>query len=417
MLEYEAYKTYYAYASREKTPKPKLKFLAKVAKSDKQKQPAVMLKTEVLVLLSEVSLIKAEQIKLATKRSKKDFHMSHVSSSGYGVDTQSKVPDEQQQKVTGTNEGASVRPEVPNVPKYNSKSDEESWTFSQDEDDADEETDVNYYKHKEGDDEDMEGEQEQDKEDDMYRVVNINLERSDAELTNAQSNQDTEDTHVTLTIVPLVVQQQSSSVSSHLFDQRVSALETEMFEFKQTNQFIEVVSSILGIVDNHLTSKMKEEVDVVVQRQTNKLKEEAQAENQEFLNQRGRDDQDKDEDPFDGSNQGSKRRRSGKEAESLTLSTHKESKHKIIVVTSLKIIEWFGYSYREEIIVRRQDDKLYKYREGEFKRLRRQNIEDMLLLLVQDKLPNHKLEERYALNVDLRIFTRRIVIQERMEDP
>ncbi|GJS63939.1 hypothetical protein Tco_0678503 [Tanacetum coccineum] len=40
----------------------------------------------------------------------------------------------------------------------------------------------------------------------------------------------------------------------------------------------------------------------------------------------------------------------------------------------------------------------------------------MLLLLVQDKLTNLNLEERYALNVALRIFTRRIVIQERMED-
>ncbi|GKC43006.1 hypothetical protein Tco_1060728 [Tanacetum coccineum] len=88
----------------------------------------------------------------------------------------------------------------------------------------------------------------------------------------------------------------------------------------------------------------------------------------------------------------------------------------IIAVTSLKIMRWFGYSHLEEIIVRRHDDQLYKFREGNFKRLRRQDIEDMLLLLVQDKLTNLNLEERYALNVALRIFTRRIVIQERIED-
>nr|GEZ55082.1 hypothetical protein [Tanacetum cinerariifolium] len=41
---------------------------------------------------------------------------------------------------------------------------------------------------------------------------------------------------------------------------------------------------------------------------------------------RGKDDQDKDKDPSTGSNQGSKRRRSGKEAESLKEPTHKESK-------------------------------------------------------------------------------------------
>ncbi|GJU75328.1 hypothetical protein Tco_1272398 [Tanacetum coccineum] len=63
-----------------------------------------------------------------------------------------------------------------------------------------------------------------------------------------------------------------------------------------------------------------------------------------------------------------------------------------------------------------KDDHLYKFREGDFKRLRRQDIEDMLLLLVQDKLTNLNLEERYALNVALRMFTRRIVIQERVED-
>ncbi|GJZ82674.1 retrovirus-related pol polyprotein from transposon TNT 1-94 [Tanacetum coccineum] len=69
------------------------------------------------------------------------------------------------------------------------------------------------------------------------------------------------------------------------FDQRVSALESEMSEFGQTNQFTEVVSSIPGIVYTYLASKMKEAIDVVVQLQTNKLREEAQAENQEFINQ------------------------------------------------------------------------------------------------------------------------------------
>ncbi|GJW89271.1 copia protein, partial [Tanacetum coccineum] len=81
------------------------------------------------------------------------------------------------------------------------------------------------------------------------------------------------------------------------------------------------------------------------------------------------------------------------------------SKHKIIVVTSLKIMEFFGYIHLEEITVRRQDDKLYKFREGDFKRLRREDIEDMLLLLVQGKLTNLNVDERFALNVALRMYT------------
>nr|GFC22310.1 hypothetical protein [Tanacetum cinerariifolium] len=54
--------------------------------------------------------------------------------------------------------------------------------------------------------------------------------------------------------------------------------------------------------------------------------------------------------------------------------------------------------------------------EGDFKRLRLQDIEDMLLLLVQMKLSNLTVEERLAFNVSLRMFTRSIVIKRRVED-
>ncbi|GJX68677.1 hypothetical protein Tco_0304404 [Tanacetum coccineum] len=40
----------------------------------------------------------------------------------------------------------------------------------------------------------------------------------------------------------------------------------------------------------------------------------------------------------------------------------------------------------------------------------------MLLLLVQGKLTNLNVDERFALNVALRMYTRYIVIQERVED-
>ncbi|GJS40763.1 hypothetical protein Tco_0565806 [Tanacetum coccineum] len=72
-------------------------------------------------------------------------------------------------------------------------------------------------------------------------------------------------------------------------------------------------------------------------------------------------------------------------------------------------MKFFGYSHLEEIMVRRQDAVLYKFREVDFKRLRRQDIEDMLLLLVQGKLTNLSLDDRYALNVALRMYTQRIL--------
>nr|GFC84253.1 hypothetical protein [Tanacetum cinerariifolium] len=64
------------------------------------------------------------------------------------------------------------------------------------------------------------------------------------------------------------------------------------------------------------------------------------------------------------------------------------SKRRIIVVAELKIVEWHNYKHLDWITVRRDDDKLYKFKEGDFKRLRIQDIEDMLLLLVQGKLTN-----------------------------
>nr|GEU28841.1 hypothetical protein [Tanacetum cinerariifolium] len=157
------------------------------------------------------------------KRSKKDFHMSQASGSGDGVEFQSKVPDEQHRKI-----------------------------FSQDEDNVDEETDVN----------DDSEETESDKDEDDLPHSNLSTYKADDEEKEEEKTDDDE-------------------VSS---DHRVSALETELSEFRQTNQFTEAIFLIRGIVDNYLPSKMKEAVDVAVQLQTNKLREEAQDENQEFLN-------------------------------------------------------------------------------------------------------------------------------------
>nr|GEZ43284.1 hypothetical protein [Tanacetum cinerariifolium] len=101
------------------------------------------------------------------------------------------------------------------------------------------------------------------------------------------------------------------------------------------------------------------------------------------------------------------------------------SKRRIIAVTKLKIVEWHNYKHLDWITVRRDDDKLYKFKEGDFKRLRIQDIEDMLriqdiedmlLLLVQGKLTNLTIKEHFAFNVSLRMFTRSIVIQRRVED-
>ncbi|GKA69704.1 hypothetical protein Tco_0775768, partial [Tanacetum coccineum] len=52
----------------------------------------------------------------------------------------------------------------------------------------------------------------------------------------------------------------------------------------------------------------------------------------------------------------------------------------IIAVTRLTIMKKYDYDYLEEIEVRREDQKRYKFREGDFPRIRLQDIEDLLNL-------------------------------------
>ncbi|GKF97745.1 hypothetical protein Tco_0293566, partial [Tanacetum coccineum] len=89
--------------------------------------------------------------------------------------------------------------------------------------------------------------------------------------------------------------------------------------------------------------------------------------------------------------------------------------HRIIAITKLEIVEWHNYKHLDWITVRKNDDKLYTFKEGDYKRLRLQDIKDMLHLLVQGKLANLTIKERLALGVSLRMLTRSIVIKSRME--
>ncbi|GJS33690.1 hypothetical protein Tco_0532072 [Tanacetum coccineum] len=82
----------------------------------------------------------------------------------------------------------------------------------------------------------------------------------------------------------------------------------------------------------------------------------------------------------------------------------------------LKVMKWYDYGYLEEIVVRREDDTIHKFKEGDFSNLNLHDIEDMLLLLVQKKISNLSKAVIFELNVALRMFTRRDVIQKRVED-
>ncbi|GJZ28638.1 hypothetical protein Tco_0573285 [Tanacetum coccineum] len=76
----------------------------------------------------------------------------------------------------------------------------------------------------------------------------------------------------------------------------------------------------------------------------------------------------------------------------------------------------YDYGYLEEIIVRREDQSLHKFVEGDFPRLNLRDIEDMLFVLVQKNLSNLERDDLFDLNIALRMFTRWVVILKRVED-
>ncbi|GKB07030.1 hypothetical protein Tco_0835263 [Tanacetum coccineum] len=82
----------------------------------------------------------------------------------------------------------------------------------------------------------------------------------------------------------------------------------------------------------------------------------------------------------------------------------------------VKVDKQFGYGYLEEIVVRRADPKEYTFKEGDFPRLHMNDIKDMLLLHVQNKLFNLPGNDIVDLVIPLRMFTRSLVIKKRVED-
>ncbi|GKB66685.1 hypothetical protein Tco_0928097 [Tanacetum coccineum] len=103
----------------------------------KKKAPAKGDRGKGMELLSNAALLEAAQLKEAIKKSKQDSHMLHASGSGDVVGSQPKVPDEFEDKTTGTDEGTGTKPGVPDIHKDNSESDNESWGDNQDDESND----------------------------------------------------------------------------------------------------------------------------------------------------------------------------------------------------------------------------------------------------------------------------------------
>nr|GFA52903.1 hypothetical protein [Tanacetum cinerariifolium] len=74
------------------------------------------------------------------------------------------------------------------------------------------------------------------------------------------------------------------------------------------------------------------------------------------------------------------------------------------------------YGHLEEIMVKRSDQQLYKFKEGDFVDLDLNNIKDMLLLTVQHKLFHLDGSDIVDFIVALHMFTRRLILKRRVKD-
>ncbi|GJX76783.1 hypothetical protein Tco_0323594 [Tanacetum coccineum] len=133
-----------------------------------------------------------------------------------------------------------------------------SYYESTDDEDNDEEIQGANVEEEEMDEEETNEEEEEEEVDKLYRGVNVNLEGRDTKMTDApctivQTTQVIEATHVIITLVNPEGQQQSSSVSSGFISNMLNPSPDT------------AASSIPGIVDTHLANKMNEAVKTVEQ--------------------------------------------------------------------------------------------------------------------------------------------------------
>ncbi|GJW45860.1 hypothetical protein Tco_0077506 [Tanacetum coccineum] len=181
----ESYKEYYAIASGKIPPKTKgSKKKADTDATTKQKPPTVpkekkekksgkgKQKAKELEPISEAVLTEAEQLKIITKRSRKETHSSHASGSG-------------------ADEGTGVTPGVPDAPAYDSD-DDISWKSSDDDQDDDKLDDDEKTQDDEDEDKNDDNETAQDDEDDDIHDDDENAQDDDDE-AQTESDDDGDD--------------------------------------------------------------------------------------------------------------------------------------------------------------------------------------------------------------------------------
>nr|GEV54995.1 hypothetical protein [Tanacetum cinerariifolium] len=454
MLEFEAFKTYHAYATGEKIPKPKYAKNKADPESSPTKKSAQASKAKRLKTSAKVALSEAEQMKLATKRSKVQFHSSHVNGSG-------------------ADEGTGVIPGVPDVPTYDSEDEHISWKSS--DEDGDDEVNISEDDDDQNDDNDDDEEERHDDDDDKMddsfdpRVQTpSHVESPDEDYDEVTQG----DVHVTMNVeippssattlplppIPLIQPQYQTIVPTRIIvpnflnklDENIKKIIKEQVKVQVKEQVTKILLRIEKFVNKQLEyevlaclsneaktshavaanlselelkkiliDKMKSKKSIhrsVQQKTLYKALIDAYETNKVILDtygdtvtiKRRQEDEDDDEEPSAGSNRGSKRRRTRKEPESTNFSALVMNRLKVDTLAlellagptfelmkgyckSLVELEYFLEEVYKATTDQldwnnpegRNDDKLYTFKEGDYKRLLLHDIEDMLLLLTQ----------------------------------
>ncbi|GJT78665.1 hypothetical protein Tco_1045390 [Tanacetum coccineum] len=88
----------------------------------------------------------------------------------------------------------------------------------------------------------------------------------------------------------------------------------------------------------------------------------------------------------------------------------------ILGVMSVSVKKLHVYGHLEDIVMKRSDQQLYKFKKGDFVDLHLNDIEDMLLFAVQHKLFHLYRNIIVDFIVALRMFTRSLILKRRVED-
>nr|GEV66482.1 hypothetical protein [Tanacetum cinerariifolium] len=355
IINSNAYKEYFAIATGAVPPKPKASVRRtksscdtsitpstavagpRLTTSQKGKQVAKASKAKSLSALSEVAMTEAQQLKLATKRSRQHTHISHAS--GSGVD-----------------EGTGSIPGVPDVPtdesekelSWNSTDDEGDANEGKDDDDDEDEGDDGQKGNGDDDDDDEDDDGEEGDDNDADQEVVRDDDKDDEEeggndeneFDNDESDKETRDEE-SFDPIPQTPENsddkamQSSSVSSQFVTSMLNpTLDVGMESiFETTSQLgVQTPTSVAPLpmtaptmTPSTITIITTTNQALIIPTTFDRLRDEAQRENEEFLKtvdekmqkiiKEQVKEQVKDEEPSAGPERGSKRRSKGKEPE------------------------------------------------------------------------------------------------------